>query len=583
MPKLELANSLKTATRPKHIAVLEACWIGLGAGLAAVAVKQGVGMLGALRLDLAALYSAPIVLPLFGLIGGLLAGFLVERVAPETSGSGIPQVKALLQGAQVRFDLRIVWVKLLGGVYALGSGFLLGREGPTVQVGAALAAQFERWFPTSPAQRRQLISAGAGAGLAAAFNAPVAGVLFVVEELLKDVSGFTLGTAILASFMAAVISEAFGGRAFDLNLATDLPPSSFTAMEIPFYVLLGVAAGVLGSLFNKSILVSLTLNYHKSRLPLSVRVGLAGLASGAIVSALPTVFHDNAGLRHLLISGHSPWQTAACAFALQFVLTVIGYGSGAPGGLFAPTLMLGAALGYLTGIAAHHVLGTGDPAAFALVGMGAFFSGAIRVPITAVVIVFEMSGQFALVLPLMVACAIAWFVGERLAPGPLYDRLVDWAGLVPKQAEQVERPQPSASALTAADVLTEDYEALTSTTTLGEAIAALCRLESRECLVVDDGKLVGVVTDCTLLACTRQPLPDSTPLSEIVTACATTASLSMPLAEVLLLLSLENATLIPVTDGARILGVVTLADAIHPTLAGADNEAPQPSQENTRQ
>ncbi len=571
MPKINLANNLKAMMRPKRIAVLEACWIGIGAGLAAVAVKQGVNLLGSLRMDLATLYSAPIVLPLFGLIGGLIAGFLVERIAPETSGSGIPQVKALLEGAQVRFDLRIVWVKLLGGVYALGSGFLLGREGPTVQVGAALAAQFERWFPTSPQQRRLLISAGAGAGLAAAFNAPIAGVLFVVEELLKNVSGFTLGTAILASFMASVISEHLGGKALDLNLATDLPASSFTLEEIPFYVLLGVAAGVLGSLFNKSILVSLTLNYRKSGIPLTLRVGLAGLLSGVLVSCLPAVFHDNAGLRHVLISGDTAWQVAAGAFAVQFILTVIAYGSGAPGGLFAPTLMLGAALGYLTGLAATEILGTANTTAFALAGMGAFFAGAIRVPITAIVIVFEMTGQFALVLPLMIACVIAWLVGEKLAPGPLYDRLVDWAGLVPKASGESAH---SLASLTAADVMQKDVRTLPASATVDDALAIFCESNSHQCVVVEDGNLAGIISDIDLLTAIKQQLPGSAPIREMMSPPAITVSASTPLTDLLDVLSTQNLSMVPVTDGSRLVGTITNADVMRLELAVLKQEPP---------
>ncbi len=185
-------------------------------------------------------WPAYLVLPGIGLLGGILAGWLVERFAPEASGSGMSEVKAVLARVPMPLNLRIALVKLVSATLVLGSGMPLGREGPTVQIGAALANQLSNWVPTSPEHRRQLIAAGAGAGLAAAFNAPIAGVLFVVEELLQDVSGITLGTAILASFIASVISRLYGSHSLDLNhLDLGFSHTTFFAQEIPFYLILG--------------------------------------------------------------------------------------------------------------------------------------------------------------------------------------------------------------------------------------------------------------------------------------------------------------------------------------------------------
>lgn len=542
--------------RPRRLAVVESCLIGLAAGLAAVAVKQGVGLLGGLRLNLCVQYPAWLALPLFGLAGGLIAGLLVEHVSPETAGSGIPQVKALLKGGPVKFNLRIAWVKLLGGVSALGSGLLLGREGPTVQVGAAFAAQFERWLPTSPTHRRQLIAAGAGAGLAAAFNAPIAGVLFVAEELLKDVSGFTLGTAVLASMVASAVCEWLGGMALGIDFRQELPASSFSLEEIPFYMLLGAAAGLLGSLFNAGILSSLTINFRRSKLPLMWRVALAGLLSGSLVACLPPLFYDNAGLRHLLVSGEPNWKVAAIAFAVQFVLTVIAYGSGAPGGLFAPTLMLGASLGYLTGLLAASMLDTSMPHTFALAGMGAFFSGAVRAPITAVVIVFEMTHQFSLVLPLMIVCIVAWLVGEKISPGPLYDRLVEWSSLLTARA-QVPLRQP-----TATDVMRPVTHTLSASSTLKEAAAAFRKLRVHECAVVDEQKFVGILSDTDLLASCQEHLSDLTLAGELVAPNPVTVQASTPLSAIAAILQAEDATLLPVIQDGALIGTITPADLV---------------------
>lgn len=205
-----LQKRLEPFLSRKRVAIAEACLIGLVSGLAAVLLKQGVEGMAQWRT------STPLptwlALPLIGLVGGWLSGWLVERLAPEAAGSGIPQVKAALGFAKMPLNLRVAAVKVMSTLLALGSGLSLGRQGPTVQIGAGLAAQLSRWVPTSPDYRRQLISAGAAAGLAAGFNAPIAGVLFVVEELLQDFSDLTLGSAILASFIGAVVSRLLGGR-----------------------------------------------------------------------------------------------------------------------------------------------------------------------------------------------------------------------------------------------------------------------------------------------------------------------------------------------------------------------------------
>ncbi len=389
-----LFKRFRLARHPQRIAVFEAAIIGLFSGLSAVLLKWGVGWLGTWRVHAASEFPALVALPLIGLVGGGLSGWLVEKYAPEASGSGIPQVKAVLAKVPMSLNLRVAAVKLLSGVLVLGSGFALGREGPTVQVGAALASQFSRWFPTAPNQRRQLIAAGSGAGLAAAFNAPMAGVFFIIEELLKDFSSATLGTAVLAAFVGAVVARLFGAHGLDVNLVDSAPITDFSAAEIPLYILLGCIAGVVGAAFNQGILASLSFNRDRLGWPLPLRVGFAGLISGILIALLPVAFRDGSGLREVLSTGQADWQLAAIALVAQFGLTLIAYGSGASGGLFAPVLVMGASLGSLMGSAAHLLFQVSAPVTYALAGMGILFSAVVRVPITGIVIIFEMTSDF---------------------------------------------------------------------------------------------------------------------------------------------------------------------------------------------
>lgn len=187
-------------------ALAEACLIGILSAFAALLLKTGVGWVGSWRVHLANQFGAIWVLPLGGLILGLLAGWLLEKGSPEAAGGGIPQVKAALARYPMKLSLRVAIIKLLGTTLVLGAGLTLGRRAPTVHIGAALAAQLSSWLPTTPDHRRQMIAAGAAAGLAAGFTTPIAGVLFVIEELMRDVSGLTLETAIVASFTGAVVS-----------------------------------------------------------------------------------------------------------------------------------------------------------------------------------------------------------------------------------------------------------------------------------------------------------------------------------------------------------------------------------------
>jgi CIC family chloride channel protein len=482
----------------------------------------------------------------------------VERLAPEACGSGIPSVKATLANVPIKLSWRVAIVKLVTAIIALGSGLTLGRQGPTVHVGAALAAQLSRWVPTSPDHRRQMIAAGAGAGLAAAFNAPITGVLFVVEELLQDLSGLTLGTAIIASFIGAVVSRLLGGRSLELNLVLTASQSSFSLAEIPFFLLLGVLAGLLGVLFNRGIIASLKF-YRQLRLSLPLQVGLAGLLSGVVMALLPASFRDNTGLREFLIMGDASWYLAAIAFVAQFILTLVAYGSGAPGGLFAPSLILGSALGYLVGVGEHNLLGVGSPATYALAGMGAFFSVVSKVPITAIVIVFEMTTDFNLVLPLMIGSVTAYLIAESVAPGSLYGQILELNGI---HLKKETASQGLLAELTARDVMQPRVETLAVQMTLDEVVQAFSRSHHRGFPVVDNGKLVGIVTQTDLAKMRDRASAFETPLSEIMTPGPVTVSPTASLSNVLYLLDRYQLSRLPVIEGRKLIGIITRADII---------------------
>ncbi len=555
----------------RRFAIFEACVIGVVSGLAAVLLKQGIGWLGGWRVQMSHHFPAWLALPLIGLLGGWLAGWLIERFAPEAAGSGIPQVKAALANVPIALNLRVAIVKLVSVMISLGAGLNLGRQGPTVQVGAALAAQLSQWLPTSPEYRRQLIAAGAAAGLAAGFNAPIAGVLFVVEEFLQDFSGLTLGTAILASFIGAVVSRLLGGQGLNLDLVMTSSAVSFSLQDVPFFLILGLLAGLLGALFSQGIFASLAFYRRVMQLSLPWKIGLAGLISALVISLLPVAFRDNTGLQEFVSTGGAGWQLTLLAFSTKFLLTLLAYGAGTPGGLFAPALLLGASLGHLVGLFAQMLeiwvglpagmpAGISEPTTYALAGMGAFFSAVTRGPITAIVIVFEITTDFNLVLPLMIGSVVAYLISDRMASGSIYTRLLAWNGI---HLEKLTTASGPWAELSAADLMQRRVETLASSMTLEEAIQAFSRSHHRGFPVVDDGKLVGIVTQGDLSDRSRRPATsERITLADVMTPKPVTVNPSDPLNQVLYLLNRFNLSRLPVTEATKLVGIITRADII---------------------
>ena len=552
----------KPLLRPKLLAVVEASLIGITSGLAAVTLKEGVGWLGSLRIAASLKLSPWLLLPIFGLIGGFVTGVLVQRLAPETGGSGVPQVKAALAGMRVPLNFQIAMVKMLTTILTVGSGLTLGRQGPTVQIGASLAAWISRWLPTSPSYRRQLIACGAAAGLAAGFNAPIAGVLFVVEDLMHDVSGITLGPAIIASFVGAVTSQILGGKS--LYFSSDRLDTSITGFldlkEIPFYIVLGVLAGLLGTLFSRGIIATSIFNQRQLKLKLPWRIAITGLISGLIIAFLPESFHNYTGLRKLLGTSEANLQLSCIAFLAHFILTIFAAGSGAPGGLFAPSLIIGSALGQIVGILQNNVVGIEQPTIFALAGMGAFFCAVSRAPITAVVVIFEQTQDFRLVLPLMIVSIVALLVAEKIDKKSLSDLVLDLKGL---QLNKETSANDYLSNIHADQVMHTPVETLDSNLTLDEVKQKFSSSHHRGFPVVDSqGLLVGIVTQTDLAYTRKRHLRGDNLLKDFMTLHPMTVKTTDNLSDVLNLLHRYKISRLPVMEGRHLVGIITDTDII---------------------
>lgn len=363
----------------------------------------------------------PLPILLFGATAAA-AAWMARRFSPFASGSGIPHVEAALHRELPQAPLRLIPVKFIGGVLAIGGGLALGREGPTVQMGATLAHGLGRAFRRNEADCLALLAAGAGAGLATAFNAPIAGAVFVLEELVRRFGVRSSIATFGASAGAIAVSRLFLGQAPDFE-AAPLPPVGIGA--IPMFLVLGVLAGFLGVAYNFSLLSALAAADRLRWLPVEARAGAVGAGVGALAWFAPNLVGGGEALAQKMLSGEHALHTLGALFLIRFVLGPVSYAAQTPGGLFAPMLVLGAQCGVMAGLLAARCAPTlaPEPCAFALVGMAAFFTAVVRAPLTGMILAAELTGCYTLFLPMLAASFAAMLAPTLLGAPPIYDSL----------------------------------------------------------------------------------------------------------------------------------------------------------------
>ncbi|MFD9568502.1 ClC family H(+)/Cl(-) exchange transporter [Streptomyces sp. NPDC059982] len=347
----------------------------------------------------------------------------IARSVPHAAGSGIPHVEAVWRQESEAHPLLLLPAKFFGGLVAIGSGLVLGREGPLVHMGAAIGSLAGRRARLGAEDARLLYAALGGAGLAAAFAAPLGGLLFVCEEVTRTIRPRLVLLTLVAAVTAVVCSRLVvgGGPVFPVpDLA--VPP----LWMLPVFLLFGVTAGALGAAYSALVVGTLNACDRLTRVPLIARAAAIGAVVGALMAADPLLAGGGDPLSERLLAGGGMTAGALAVYlAVRFVAGPLSYAAATPGGLFAPLLALGALWGALAQALASPFLpaGTGGPVPFAVVGMAALFTGVVRAPLTGVVLVVEMTDAAVLVLPLLIACFAAHVTAARCESEPLYDSL----------------------------------------------------------------------------------------------------------------------------------------------------------------
>lgn len=426
---------------------------------------------------------------LTGLSFILVSGFITTRLSPDSSGSGIPQTKIALVAHHGTIKLKDWCLKLVASVMSLSSGITLGREGPTVAVTSGFGSTIGRLFSLNKQYVKSLVAVGAAGGLAAAFNTPIAAVTFTLEEVVGNLNAKALGPIVISSVAAAVTAKVLHGGE---TVFSGIHYIFEDPMELWFYLVTGLLAGVIGPLW-----VKLILNMRKSSKNI-----FKGHKLSVIVCSFFLVYACAYFFPHVLGSGHDLIHEAllselhdlkfvALLFAVKLFFISLCFSAGISGGLFMPTLFLGAMVGTMVGFLAQIAYPVANPAgAFALVGMGAFFAAVIRAPFTSILIIFEMTQDYKIILPLMIANISAFMFSKRLMPGSVYEQISEQDGIHLPNKDDYDTLEK----LTVEEAMVKTVKTLPHDMSVREALKKVNHSEISGYPVMKGSQLYGVVT-----------------------------------------------------------------------------------------
>ncbi|MCF6765496.1 H(+)/Cl(-) exchange transporter ClcA [Thiotrichales bacterium 19S3-7] len=361
-----------------------------------------------------------------------LSLFIVRYLVPEASGSGVQEIEGVLEDKRQMRWWRVLPAKFFGGILSLSSGLVLGREGPTIQIGGAVGHLVRKLFKLDKEYAHILIAAGAGAGLATAFNTPLAGILFVIEEMRHQFkySFQSLQTVIIACVVADIFLQVIlqlGG--YNIRQMMDIDMTAYQSLPLSslwLFIVFGIFFGAFGTIFNKYLVYSLNFFTKREDFNFWKWIIIIGIVAGLFLALFPDVIGGGYNVMPKALHNNFTLTMLIVLFILRFGTTLISYGTGVPGGIFAPMLALGTIFGMFFGLIAHYFFPSliVHPQVFAVAGMSALFTATVSAPLTGIVLVVEMTMNYALILPLILTCFSATITAIFMGGSPIYSTLL---------------------------------------------------------------------------------------------------------------------------------------------------------------
>lgn len=535
--------------------ILQAVMVGLISGLLVVFFKVSISKLFEFIQNFISQFDLShklLIFPLITTLGGLISGVLVFKFAPETKGSGIPFVKMVMARMGNITRVRTIVVKFLAGVAGIGTGLSLGREGPSVQLGAGAGALVGKIFKMKGTDQGKLIAAGAGSAIGATFNAPIAGTIFVLEELVNKFSASLLFPVLVATVTASSVARHFLGNNPSFTIPYITHDLSFEGISV--CIILGIVAGFLGVAFAKIIYKNNEFFEKMDKIPNWLKPAIAGFGIGVIGIFIPYVLGSGNLSVDLLLQHKLALSVVVLVFAVKFLVTPFCFGSGAAGGIFLPMLMLGSFLGYIVAsifnMFGFHV----DVVVMAMIGMGAFLASVARTPITAVVMVFEMTAGYTHILPIMLSAAIADLIAEKLNHRPIYASLI---------VNQVKSPEAKLlSSLLVKNYMKTDLVCFSSNMTISMVQEKIKNYSFKTYPVKNDkNKLLGLITKSDIEDAIFQGVDTNTEINKLMNPSPVTIEPSENLYIAYFRLHSNNAQCLVVVDkNNKIKGLITRQD-----------------------
>jgi len=430
------SRSIKKLLRQRSFVVAFSLLLtGLGASITSISFKTGIYFINNWRLALLDQFPSITVLPIFGALGGAIAGYLIKNIAPAAKGSGVSQIMGFLRHKKVPMNIKVGLVKLISGIIAIGSGFPLGPEGPSVQMGGSVAWQMAKWLKAPTAFRRVIVAAGGGAGIAAVFSAPLGGFIYAIEELLNSARPVVLLLVVITTFIAdssADIIQALGldpkAGGFDFNLGFLIqkeydPSVFFLPIDFIYLVLLGIIIGICAEAYSRYVLFMQNIGKKWYKNKFVLKMSICGLILGSIYSFLPSTFHNLDELQKIIAEQNISIGIALLAVLVLFITTGLAAASGAPGGLFYPMLTLGGSIGLIIGSWVETATGHA-PSTYIFAGMGAFVAGCSRTPITAMFLAFALTKNLLIMKPVLISCIVSFLIARAFNEESIYERQI---------------------------------------------------------------------------------------------------------------------------------------------------------------